>query len=153
MKQIKMGRQSSNNKENMDYVKLAKVKAMINSLTEKDFEITEEKIRKYQERRPEKSIIDARVKGLVECPACGNVYNKMQWGVHRWKELHKTEPPKKTIFINKEGFYKCVIDHCDWKGSKCHTHFKTHLITHGFEALSKATVPVEVRKNSSCLLI
>jgi hypothetical protein len=30
MKQIKMGRQSSNNKENEDYVKLAKVKALIN---------------------------------------------------------------------------------------------------------------------------
>jgi transposase len=114
------------------------------SLTDKDFDITEKKIKKYIERRKEKTIVDARLKGLVECPGCGNVYNKLQWGMHKWKELHKTEPRKRKIYINKDKNYKCVINNCDWNGTKCHTHFKTHLMNHGYTALSKSTIPPEI---------
>ncbi len=142
---INKERRSSNNKENTDSSLLENIKARIEGKTEMDFEITEQKIKKYQERRKEKTVIDGRLKGLIECPACKKVYNKLQWGMHKWKELHKTQVSKKPIFKNKDKVYKCVLDGCEWNGSKCHTHFKTHLINHGYQALLQSPIPVEVR--------
>ncbi len=82
------------NKENEDNNLLEKMKERIRKMTSEDYEITEEKIERYEAQRPGKAIIDARVKGLVECPICNKVFTCSQWAVHRWKELHKTSLKK-----------------------------------------------------------
>ncbi len=54
---------------------LEKMKQAVKGITEKDFEITEDILRKYELRKKDKTILDMRVKGIVECPACYKVYN------------------------------------------------------------------------------
>ena len=128
-------KRSRNNKENEDSQELERLKEQIKRMTEKDHEFTDEKAERYLDQREGNAILDARVKGLVECPHCKKIFIMSQWAVHKWKILHKTSLIKPIVYKDENKCYKCLVNGCDWTGSKCHAHFKNHLLRHSYKVL------------------
>jgi hypothetical protein len=96
----------------------------------KDFEIDIMKMKKYKERRGDYALDIWKHKGLVECPVCEMVYSTSEWAEPRWKELNRRKVTQRPKLKSEDGRYRCVVPGCEWGGTLCLTHLKTHLMNH-----------------------
>ena len=101
-------------------------------------------MKKYIDRRGEKTVDTWKLKGLVECLVCEMVYSTSEWSEHRWKELNRRKVTQRPQLKSEDGRYRCVVPGCAWGGSLCHTHLKTHLMKHTLQELSRGPFPPEV---------
>ena len=102
---------------------------------------------KYIQRKGGKAVDTWKLKGLVECPVCEMVYSASEWSEHRWKELNRRKVTQRPVLKSEDGRYRCVVPGCEWGGSLCHTHLKTHLMKHTLQELSLGPYSPEVSES------